>query len=115
MSAGFSSNDLAIWICALACIFVSVAAKILPITFLNANNLPPFLRRWLDFVPVAVMAALVGSDIFFYDGRLNLSVTNLYLMVSVPTLLCAWLTKNYFLTIAFGLALIIVARALGCN
>lgn len=101
--------------CCAACILVTLVAKILPITFLNADNLPPFLRRWLDFVPVAVMAALVGSDVFFYDGRLNLSLSNLYLVVSLPTLLCAWLTKNYFLTIAVGLILIIVARALGFN
>ena len=34
-------------------------------------------------------------------------------MVSLPALLVAWWTKNYFLTIAFGLALVILARFTG--
>ena len=106
-------SDLTLLWCCLGATFLTILIKILPITFLNADSLPPFLRRWLDFVPVAVMGALCGSDIFFYDGRFDLSTSNLYLVVSIPTIICGILSKNYFLTIAFGLALIIGARYLG--
>lgn len=84
-----------------------------PVTLLDGDALPPLLRRWLDFVPVAVMAALVGPDIFFYDGKFDPSTSNLFLMVSLPTLFVAWLSRNYFLTIAVGLALVIGARYFG--
>ena len=106
-------SDLTLLWCCLGATLLTVVIKIVPITFLNTDNLPPFLRRWLDFVPVAVMGALVGSDVFFYNGRFDLSSSNLYLLVSIPTIICGIWSKNYLLTIALGLGCIIVARALG--
>ena len=34
-------------------------------------------------------------------------------MVALPSLLVAWWSKNYFLTIAFGIGLVILARWTG--
>lgn len=99
--------------CIGACVVVTVLPKVVPITFLHGDKLPLILRKWLDFIPVAVMAALVGPDIFIYDGQFNLSTSNLFLMVSIPSLAVACIFKNYFLTIAVGLALVIVARYFG--
>ncbi|MDE5833544.1 MAG: AzlD domain-containing protein [Desulfovibrio sp.] len=92
---------------------VTVLLKTAPITLLKENSIPAIARRWLDYVPVAVMAALVGPDIFIYDGKLDFGWRNLFLMVSAPTIVVAWFSKNYFITIAFGLALIIGARYMG--
>lgn len=94
-------------------VFFTLLLKTGPITFLKGDALPPILRRWLDYVPVAVMAALVGPDIFIYNGTFNISTTNLFLLVSVPTLLVAWKSQNYFLTIAVGIGLVILARYFG--
>lgn len=93
----------------LSCLFTLIL-KTGPVTLLQGGDFPKILRRWLDYVPVAVMAALVGPDIFIYEGKLDLSSSNLFLLVSIPTLLVAWLSKNYFITIAFGIALVILAR-----
>lgn len=108
----FSTNG-ALLLCLLGSVVVTLLPKILPVTFLKGDSLPPLLRHWLSFVPVAVMAALVGPDVFFYEGHFNAGLSNLFLMVSLPALLVAWWTKNYFLTIAFGLALVILARFTG--
>ena len=59
------------------------------------------------------MAALVGPDVFFYEGHFNAGPSNLFLMVALPSLLVAWWSKNYFLTIAFGIGLVILARWTG--
>ncbi len=75
--------------------------------------MPGKLRKWLDFIPVAVMAALVGPDIFIYEGQLNVSTSNLFLLVSIPTLVAAWIFRNYFVTIAVGIGLVIAARFFG--
>lgn len=100
---------LAVFLSSLATILL----KTMPITFLKGDTLPLLFKRWLDYVPVAVMAALVGPDIFIYDGRLDLSLDNLFLLVSLPTLLAAIISKNYFVTIAVGIGLVILARYLG--
>lgn len=96
---------------ALSCL-LTLVLKTGPITLLKGGDFPPLLRRWLDYIPVAVMAALVGPDIFFYNGKFDLSPSNLFLLVSIPTFLVAWLSKNYIVTIAFGIALVILARYL---
>lgn len=113
MSLSWIEANAALLLCILGCTVVSLLPKILPVTFLRGDNLPPLLRHWLSFVPVAVMAALVGPDVFFYEGRFNAGPSNLFLMVALPSLLVAWWGKNYFLTIAFGIGLVILARWLG--
>lgn len=94
-------------------IAATLALKTVPATFLKGDTLPLRFRKWLDFVPVAVMAALVGPDVFIYNGYFDLSLSNLFLLVSLPTLLVAILTKNYFVTIAVGIGLVIIARYFG--
>ena len=112
-TTGWFSTNSALLLCLLGSVVVTLLPKILPVTFLKGDSLPPLLRRRLSFVPGAVMAALVGPDVFFYEGHFNAGLSNLFLMVSLPALLVAWWTKNYFLTIAFGLALVILARFTG--
>ena len=103
----------ALLLCVLGSVLVTQLPKVLPVTFLRGDCLPALLRHWLSFVPVAVMAALVGPDVFFYEGRFNAGTSNLFLMVSLPSLLVAWWGKNYFVTIAFGISLVVLARWLG--
>ena len=59
------------------------------------------------------MAALVGPDIFICEGQLNVSTSNLFLLVSILTLVAAWIFRNYFVTIAVGIGLVIAARFFG--
>ena len=108
--AGF---DASLLLCLASCVLVTQLPKVLPITFLRGDHLPALLRKWLDFIPVAVMAALVGPDIFIYEGQLNVSTSNLFLLVSIPTLVAAWIFRNYFVTIAVGIGLVIAARFFG--
>ncbi len=100
-------------LCILGSTLVTLLPKILPVTFLKGDNLPPLLRHWLSFVPVAVMAALVGPDIFIYEGSFNVGPSNLFLMAALPALVVAWWSKNYFLTIVVGIGLVILARYSG--
>lgn len=110
---GWLNANAALLLCVFGSVVVTLLPKILPVTFLKGDSLPPLLRHWLSFVPVAVMAALVGPDVFFYEGHFNAGPSNLFLVVALPSLLVAWWTKNYFLTIAFGIGLVILARFVG--
>ncbi len=62
----------ALLLCVLGSVLVTQLPKVLPVTFLRGDCLPALLRHWLSFVPVAVMAALVGPDVFFYECQLPL-------------------------------------------
>lgn len=97
----------------LAACLLTIALKAGPLVFFSGRDFPPLLRRWLGFVPAAVMAALVGPDIFIYDGQFNVGTSNLFLMVSAPCLIFAIWCKNYFAVIAMGLFMVIAARFFG--
>ena len=53
------------------------------------------------------------EHIFSHEGHFNAGPTNLFLVVAVPSLLVAWWSKNYFLTIAVGIGLVVLARWAG--
>ena len=55
--SGWFSTHAALLLCLLGSVLVTVLPKILPVTFLKGDSLPPLLRHWLSFVPVAVMWA----------------------------------------------------------
>ncbi|MBO4314283.1 MAG: AzlD domain-containing protein [Desulfovibrio sp.] len=108
----FAEHSALIW-CILLAGFVSVAPKVIPITLLKGDRLPKVARDWLSFVPVAVMAALVGPDIFFFGGRFDVSFGNLFLMAALPSIVVGCVFKNYFVTLAFGICFVIVVRFMG--
>ena len=108
-----SNNPESLLLAILLASALTLGLKTAPVTFLKGKDFPPLLRKWLDFVPVAVMAALIGPDIFINNNQLDISVSNLFLMASIPVFLVAWKTSNYFVTIAVGLALVIMARYWG--
>lgn len=66
----------------LLCIFgmclATLIPRVVPITLLAGRKLPPLLVRWLSFVPVSVLAALVMPDLTLVNGKLDLSFDNLF-------------------------------------
>lgn len=108
-------SQSSLWLTVMLASLITILLKTGPVTLLKGDSLPFLLRRWLDFVPVAVMAALVGPDVFIYDGKFDISFSNLFFLVSIPTLVIAIISKNYFVTIAAGIGLVIVARYFGIS
>lgn len=108
-------TDLYLVLAILFATFLTLLSKIVPIAVLSGDNIPKIIKKWLDFVPVAVMAALVGPDIFFYEGNFNIGLSNLFLLVSIPVFFVAWKTSNYFITIAIGIGLVIICRYFGIS
>ena len=54
--------DLAL--CTLGMVLGTALPRALPMTLLADRPMPPKARRWLSFVPAAILAALVAPDIF---------------------------------------------------
>lgn len=121
MTACLQSAGLPVWLAEHAALVIAIigvaiataATRVLPMMFLSTEQLPRPVLRWLSFVPVAVLAALLGPDILMPDGKLQLSWHNLFLLVTVPALFIAWRTQSFFGTIAFGMGAVALARFLG--
>lgn len=84
---------------------VTYLPRLLPILLLSRRKLPPQVETWLSYIPVAVLASLLGPVLFMPEGRLTLHPgANPYLWAALPTLATALLSKNMFLTILAGMA-----------
>ncbi|MFO7172492.1 MAG: AzlD domain-containing protein [Bacillota bacterium] len=91
---------------------VTALPRILPLVLLSRFALPHWLMRWLAYIPVAVLAALLARELFVPEGRLLGLANNLGLWATLPTLAVALLTRNLMATVLTGIAAMALLRAL---
>ncbi|NLC77859.1 MAG: AzlD domain-containing protein [Clostridia bacterium] len=82
---------------------VSYLPRALPLLLLNRVEFPPWLVKWLSFIPAAVLAALLAPDLFLNGEELYFSVGNIYLVAAVPTFVIALTTKSMIWTLLGGM------------
>jgi branched-subunit amino acid transport protein len=76
-----------------------------PLFFLSTRRLPPWVVLWLDFIPAAVLGALVVPALVTSGEPRHLDLLRRELIVAVPTFLFALKTKSMGGTVLFGMAL----------
>jgi|SRR5579883_613498 len=81
------------------------------LAFLGNKQLAPLLQQALRFVPVAVLSALIAPALLMPTGTLALSFTNSRLLAGLLAILVAWRTRNILLTIAIGMASLLILQA----
>lgn len=89
---------------------VTYLPRMLPMTLLSRAKLPPLLLRWLGFVPVAVLAALLAEELFVADHRLALPPANWYPVAALPAFIIAVRTRNLLWTVVVGIATVAILR-----
>ncbi len=77
--------------------------RMLPLVVLTRTGLPPLVLKWLSFIPVAVLSALLFPSILMQDGGLCIRPDNLYLLAAIPTIIVAAVFRNLFATIVIGI------------
>jgi branched-subunit amino acid transport protein len=93
---------------------VTMVPRILPVVVLSRISLPERAIRWLGYVPVAVLAALLAQGVLLSNGRLDVSLGNLSLLATIPTLLVALRTRSLVGTVLTGIvAMALLRLALG--
>ncbi|MGE4284221.1 MAG: AzlD domain-containing protein [Clostridia bacterium] len=75
----------------------------LPLVILSKFNMPSLFLKWLKYIPVAVLSALLAPGILLLDNKISLGLDNKALFASIPCFLIAAKTKNLFLTVLVGL------------
>lgn len=69
---------------------------------LSRFELPAWAMRWLHYVPISVMAALIGQELFLQDGQLVAFRENIELWAALPTFIVAFLTRSLLGTVVVG-------------
>lgn len=75
-------------------------------------RVPPLLMRALDYVPAAVLAALVLPALLRPDGSMDLSLDNLRLYAGLLAAAVAWYFRSMLATLATGMAALWLLQAL---
>lgn len=89
---------------------VTYVPRMAPLVALATRSLPEPVVRWLSFVPVAVLSAMLFPSLLLRDNRFDFTPDNFFLWAAVPAFLLAWRTKSFFGTVALGMALVAAGR-----
>lgn len=75
-------------------------------------RLPAWFRTALQFVPAAMLSALIAPDLLMKNGHLALNFDNTRLLAGAVAVAIAALTRSIGLTIAGGMAALLVLESL---
>lgn len=84
---------------------VTYLPRWLPLFFLTRRRLAPWLIDWLDFIPAAVLSALILPSIVTSGEPRHLEWIKPDLWVALPTLIFAIKTRSLAGTVVFGMIL----------
>lgn len=89
---------------------VTFLPRVIPLVVLSRINLPDWGMSWLKYVPVAVMAALVGQELLMPNGELTPLLQNIELWAALPTFAIAIFTRSLLGTVVVGIISMMVLR-----
>lgn len=89
---------------------VTYLPRVLPFALADRLHLPPALERGLDFVPIAVLTAIIARASLIQNDALDISLGNYHAIAALAAFATALLTRHLFITITAGLACFAVLR-----
>jgi branched-subunit amino acid transport protein len=99
-----------IFVTILGMTLVTYLPRLLPVVLMSSRELPRLLEVWLSFVPPAVLAALVAPSLLIDQEKISLAPENVFIWASIPTVIIAAKTKNLFLSVLSGMAIVAIVR-----
>ena len=84
---------------------VTFLPRLLPVYFLAGRTLPRWFIEWLDFIPAAILSALILPAILTVGEPRRLDPLTPEFLLSIPTLLVAVKTRSLAGTVLTGMGL----------
>jgi branched-subunit amino acid transport protein len=88
---------------------VTYIPRWLPLLFLSRRGLPEWFAEWLDFIPAAILSALIFPLLVTTGEPRHLDLLRPELFVAIPTLIVAVKTRSLAGTVIFGMVLYWIA------
>lgn len=90
---------------------VTYAVRLSMFLLVGRVTLPDWLMRALNFVPVAVLTAIVTPELLLPGGQFDLSLGNARLLAGIVAIFIAWRTRNVILTVIGGMGTLWLLQA----
>lgn len=95
------TTSIAMVLLILGCALVTWIPRILPFVLVKNMNMPKIVLRWLAYIPVCILSALVIEG-FFVKETAVVNVQWMNVFAFIPTLLVALFTKSLSKTVIAG-------------
>ena len=89
---------------------VTYIPRMVPLVALASRTLPEPVVRWLSYVPVAVLSAMLFPALLLKDKQFDFTLENYFLWAAIPAFILAWRTRSFFGTVALGMGLVAAGR-----
>ena len=99
-----------IWLLITLMALVTYLPRYLPIALAGRVRLPGALEQALDFVPIAVLTAIVAQASLVRGGEVDISLANQHALATLAAFVAALLWRRLFLTIVVGLACFVALK-----
>ena len=84
---------------------VTFLPRWLPLVYLTRRSLPAWLVEWLEFIPAAILSAILLPALVIDDASRSVDLSRPEFLVAIPTFLFAILTKSLGGTVIVGMVL----------
>lgn len=89
------------------CGLVTIIIRILPFLMISRIQLSETVIKWLSFIPITLFTALILDGIIVQQEGVQGYTLNIpYIIVTIPTVIIALVTRSLTITILVGIALI---------
>ena len=99
-----------VWAVIIGMALANFAVRFPPLALLSRIDLPQPLRRWLSYIPVAVMATLVVGAVARPGGVWLAPWSNPYLWASIATGVVYWRTRSFLGATLAGIVFFLALR-----
>ena len=96
------------WILIVGMMLVTFGVRYPVLALLSRTRLSEAAMRALEFVPVAVLSAIVVPMAVSRNGEWAISFDNPFLLASFIAIFIAWKSRNLLLTILLGMAVFLL-------
>lgn len=101
-----------IFLIILGAALVTFIPRVLPLMLLSRITIPEWGIRWLNYMPIAVMSALVAQELFISGGQFTALNTNVELIAALPAFWVAIKTRSLLGTVLTGVLALMLLRLL---
>jgi len=91
---------------------INLALRFVPLALLSNLELPAPARRWLSFVPISVMGALVATEVLRPGNQWQPPLTNPGVYAALLTMVVFHITRSFLGATLVGMASFVALRAL---
>ena len=105
-------TETSLWLTFVIIGLLTFGLRLVFIALVGRVQMPVWFERALRFVPVAALSAILAPELLKPNGQLDISLGNARLLAGALAVVVAWRTKNVLLTIAVGMAGLLILQVI---